>query len=377
MNDERHHYDTRDLALEAPTPESVPFPHVAPLSTIGGTAAIGVCLWGRLPIDALIGWAATAVLIAALQWHALRGLPRRWGALEPRSQAALLLIATTLGTGLFWGISGIVLLPVDSIPHQAMVALVLFSVIALWLPVFAFVQWSLWLFAVPAVLPMASMLLTSPSAAQTTMGGLLLAAVAAIAVVGRTLERVFDADATARRSLYHHATHDALVGLVNRAEFFRRVQALETTRSQHAVLFIDLDHFKQINDTAGHAIGDELLRQIGALLRQVTRRDDTAARLGGDEFAILMRECSPADATRVAEAIVQRIASFCVRADTGCYRVTASLGIACSASARSSAQIMAAADRACYLAKRGGRNRFAMANDDDLAVTAASVERAA
>jgi len=183
-----------------------------------------------------------------------------------------------------------------------------------------------------------------------------------LALVTHGIHRVLNADARTRRSLYHQATHDALVGLANRGEFNRRLQALATARSQHAVLFIDLDHFKEVNDTAGHAIGDELLRQIGTILRQVVRRGDTAARLGGDEFAILMHDCSPQDATRVAATILERIGTFMLRTGDACHSVTASLGIACSAPSRASArEILAAADHACYVAKRSGRNRFAVA----------------
>jgi len=216
------------------------------------------------------------------------------------------------------------------------------------------------------VLPMVYALLTSPPSAQAAMGSLLLAAVAVLAIVTRTIHRVLRADATARRSLYHQATHDALVGLVNRAEFDRRMRALDTTGSQYAVLFIDLDHFKVVNDTAGHAVGDELLRRIGAILREVVRRGDTAARIGGDEFAIVMRDCHAQDASLIATMILERIAGVRIPTDAGGQHVTASLGIACSARTKdSAARALAAADHACYAAKHGGRNRFAVASGSE------------
>jgi diguanylate cyclase (GGDEF)-like protein len=209
-------------------------------------------------------------------------------------------------------------------------------------------------------------LLTSPPSAQATMGSLLLAAVVVLAVVTRTIHGVLRADANERRSLYHQATHDALVGLVNRAELDRRMRVLDASESQYAVLFIDLDHFKEVNDTAGHAVGDELLRRIGAILREVIRRGDTAARAGGDEFAIVMRDCYSQDASLIAAMILERIAGVRIPDDSGCRRVTASIGIASSSrTSDSAARALAAADQACYAAKHGGRNRFAVASGSD------------
>jgi diguanylate cyclase (GGDEF)-like protein len=360
MTDQRDDHDSADLETPLPLPGSVRVDHVAALSTLAGTAAIAVCLWNVVPAAVLAWWSATALAAAALQWQAPHwlALPRAGGVWH-RPRASFCPVALALGTGVFWGIAALVLFPTDSIAHQAMLALVLVSVTALWLPVFAFVPAGFWLFAAPAVLPMAFALLTSPPVAQMTMGSLLLAALVVLATVTHTIHRVLNADARTRRSLHHQATHDALVGLVNRAEFYRRLQALVAADSQLALLFVDLDHFKEINDTAGHAVGDELLREI-------VRRGDTAARLGGDEFAILMRDCGPQDAARLAATILERIATFSLRDDNRCHGVTASLGIACSAPSQMSAtQILAAADRACYIAKHSGRNRFAVASDYD------------
>ena len=364
MFDERDEYGGADLESASTATGGVRVDHIAALSTLAGASAIAVCFWDTLSGDVLVAWSAAAVALSVLQWQASRWplLSRR----ESQDGAGVRLIALSLGAGSFWGIAGLALSPAASTPHQAMLAVVLISVTALWLPVFAVAPKIFWLFAVPAVLPMVYVLLTSPPSAQATMGSLLLAAVAVFAIAARTIHRVLRADATARRSLYHQATHDALVGLVNRAEFDRRMRVLDTTESQYTVLFIDLDHFKQVNDTAGHAIGDEVLRRVAAILRELVRRGDTAARLGGDEFAVVMRDCYPEDASRIAATILERIAGAAIRADSGTYRVTASLGIACSAEMQdSAARALAAADRACYVAKRGGRNRFAVANRTD------------
>jgi len=358
--DERDEYSVAELG--SPAAEGVRVDHIAALSTIVGAVAIAVCFWDAVPRNVLAAWSAAAAALTILQWQASRwSLASR---LESDGVGARL-IALSLGAGSFWGIAGLTLSPAASLPQQAMLAVVLISVTALWLPVFAVAPRIFWLFAVPAVLPMAYALLTSPPSTQAAMGSLLLAAIIVLAVVARTIHRVLRADATARRSLYHQATHDALVGLVNRAEFERRMRVLDATGSQYAVLFIDLDHFKEVNDNGGHAVGDELLRHVGTVLREIVRRGDTAARLGGDEFAVVMRDCYAQDASRIAATILERIAGLVVSTDASRYRVTASLGIACSALAPNSTRTLAAADRACYVAKHGGRNRFAVARGSD------------
>jgi diguanylate cyclase (GGDEF)-like protein len=211
---------------------------------------------------------------------------------------------------------------------------------------------------------MAFALLTSPTAPQMTMGSLLLLLIAVLAGVVQATGRIFFADFAARRALYHQATHDSLVGLANRREFHRRVQTLEIMHAQpYALLYIDLDHFKEINDSAGHAAGDELLRRVGNVLRETVRKEDTAARLGGDEFAILMENCGAPEAAQVAATILERINSFALSSGQKRKRVTASIGIACSADlCASPGRLLEAADRACYVAKRSGRNRVEIAS---------------
>ena len=223
---------------------------------------------------------------------------------------------------------------------------------------------SLLAFAVPAVLPMAFELLLSPTAPQTTMGSLLVLVIAALATIARHAGRLMHADSAVRQALYHQATHDPLVGLANRAEFHRRAQTLEIMQADaYSIAFVDLDHFKPVNDSLGHASGDALLRSVGAVLQQTVRKGDTAARLGGDEFAILMKDCCAAEAAAVAAIILERIGALGREIDGGARpRLTASIGIACSADlCASPATLLEAADQACYRAKGAGRNRVEIA----------------
>ncbi|MBC7717935.1 MAG: diguanylate cyclase [Pseudorhodobacter sp.] len=163
------------------------------------------------------------------------------------------------------------------------------------------------------------------------------------------------------------ASHDALTGLANRPHF----EVLLEQATQHALdhpfcaLFIDLDRFKEVNDTAGHAAGDALLRDIAHKLVAEVRQSDTVARLGGDEFAVLLHRCPPAQAVVVAEKLRAAVESYELVWESRCLTVGASIGlVAVDASFGSQVDVLRAADSACYAAKRGGRNRVALYSRD-------------
>ncbi|MFG6467674.1 diguanylate cyclase domain-containing protein [Roseateles sp. BYS87W] len=159
-----------------------------------------------------------------------------------------------------------------------------------------------------------------------------------------------------------HASHDSLTGLVNRAEFAQRLnRALERSRrdgSHHAVLALDLDRFKQVNDLCGHAAGDAVLCEVARRLQAGVRGRDTVARLGGDEFAALLENCGPDEAERVAEALCRSVAQ--VRHEQGPHRVQlgVSIGVAALGPRAATADaVLQQADAACLAAKAAGRNR--------------------
>ncbi len=173
------------------------------------------------------------------------------------------------------------------------------------------------------------------------------------------------------QQLEHLANHDSLTGLVNRHAFEQRVsRVVESTRvddSTHALCYLDLDQFKVVNDTCGHAAGDELLNQLGTLLQQQVRHRDTLARLGGDEFAVLMEHCSMQQASRVAEALRQLIAEFWFTWEGRSFSIGASIGVVPITQATSNVtELLMKADSACYSAKEGGRNRVHIYREDDL-----------
>jgi diguanylate cyclase len=173
-----------------------------------------------------------------------------------------------------------------------------------------------------------------------------------------------------RGELTHRATHDALTGLVNRAEFEARLQrALRHAQhegSHHALLYIDLDKFKQVNDACGHAEGDRLLQQVSKLLAEAIRGRDTVARLGGDEFAVILEHCSHEQAMRVAEKIRERVDHFRFVHGERRYRVGTSIGLVPVDQRWSGLEpLKKAADSACYAAKEAGRNRVHAWFDSD------------
>lgn len=171
----------------------------------------------------------------------------------------------------------------------------------------------------------------------------------------------------------NHASHDSLTGLMNRRAFERRLQrALETareSRTEHALCYLDLDQFKVINDTCGHVAGDELLHQLGKLLRARMGKQDTLARLGGDEFGVLMERCSLAQARRVANGLRRAIADFQFLWASKPFSIAVSIGLVpITESSGTVTRLLSAADGACYVAKDRGRNRIHVYHKDDEAL---------
>ena len=174
-----------------------------------------------------------------------------------------------------------------------------------------------------------------------------------------------------RREMTYRATHDGLTGLANRAEFESRLGRLMTQPGGHALLFIDLDQFKLINDSCGHTAGDTLLYRIGLLLRQAVRGGDCTARLGGDEFAIILENCDLAQATIVGRKICDQMDRYRFAHDGKRFRVGASIGLVPVDHRWSSLEALQnAADTACYAAKSAGGNRLHVWVESDQALAA-------
>lgn len=173
----------------------------------------------------------------------------------------------------------------------------------------------------------------------------------------------------------YRATHDPLTGLVNRGEFEARLRRVfaqaQAERGEHALMYIDLDQFKLVNDACGHAVGDLLLLQVSKLLTAAVRGSDTVARLGGDEFALILEGCTGEQAQRIGKQICDRMDEFRFIHDGQSFRVGTSIGLVMvNANWTSTAAIVQAADTACRTAKESGRNRVHTWLESDLAMQA-------
>ncbi|MFZ6645121.1 EAL domain-containing protein [Undibacterium sp. TJN25] len=172
--------------------------------------------------------------------------------------------------------------------------------------------------------------------------------------------------------LSYQATHDELTGILNRREFERRLSELiakepvDEEYEEHAVMYLDLDRFKIINDTSGHAAGDELIRQVSHMLKHRLRDGDMVGRLGGDEFGVVLAHCSKTDACRLAEVLRQSVADIRFAWGGRAFEIGVSVGLVVLAPGMISLkEVMKAADAACYMAKEKGRNRIHLFSHDD------------
>ena len=165
------------------------------------------------------------------------------------------------------------------------------------------------------------------------------------------------------------ATHDQLTGLFNRPEFEAQLESRrqnQPARQGSALMVIDLDQFKLVNDACGHAVGDQLLFQVAQLLRQCVRGSDTLARLGADEFAVLLDDCNTSGARRIAQRICESVDEYRFIHNGQRFRIGASIGLVpFDHRWNSIAAAMQAADVSCHAAKESGRNRVHEWHDGD------------
>ncbi len=206
----------------------------------------------------------------------------------------------------------------------------------------------------------------------------------------KTLQRGFNSMASSLKNAYeimqdkindatsmltHQAQHDDLTGLINRREFEvrleRSLKSVQENGAQHVFCYLDLDQFKLVNDSCGHAAGDELLRQVSVLLANRMRDRDTLARLGGDEFGLLLENCSLADANQITNTLLKLVQDYRFIHEDKIFNIGVSIGlVVINSSFQNVSDIVHAADMACYSAKNAGRNQSFLFSPGDLEVTA-------
>ena len=174
------------------------------------------------------------------------------------------------------------------------------------------------------------------------------------------------------RKLSYQASHDVLTSLVNRREFEKRIeralQSAESREVSHVVCYLDLDQFKIINDTCGHSAGDQLLQELGRLLKSKIRWKDTLSRLGGLKLSVILERWTIEDAMLMADGMREAVSEFKFLWDERSFRLTASVGLVPLSGGESQdvASILSAADSACAAAKDAGRNRVHSYHENDI-----------
>mgnify|MGYP001560795271 FL=1 len=199
--------------------------------------------------------------------------------------------------------------------------------------------------------------------------------ISAITLEGQELYVALLADIRERKAMMQRlksmAERDGLTGLYNRSYFQGELErVVERVRrageSNCALFYVDLDNFKFINDTLGHAAGDQLLIQIAGILDKRARKSDLVARFGGDEFTVLVYDTTPGKATLIADSFRQQISGFVFRYEGQHVDIGCSIGmVMLGAQTRDAAEALSRADIACHLAKRGGRNRVHVFTEAD------------
>ena len=163
------------------------------------------------------------------------------------------------------------------------------------------------------------------------------------------------------RQMSYQASHDALTGLVNRREFERRLEeSLETAHAntaRHVLCYLDLDRFKAVNDSCGHLAGDNMLREVAALIKEAVRDSDTVGRLGGDEFGLLLVGCPLEKARQIADDVVRKVNEYRFVWKDKIFNIGVSVGLVeISRESGAPEELMSAADSACYVAKKRGNH---------------------
>lgn len=182
-------------------------------------------------------------------------------------------------------------------------------------------------------------------------------------------------DRKLRRQLSFNAYHDRLTGLLNRRAFEESFEKLivenPSEQQEHIIAYMDLDQFKVVNDTCGHAAGDLLLKQLTVILKPMVRKSDVIARLGGDEFGLILPFCSLEKAQKVMQSIIREVVEYRFVWDEKVFSIGVSIGVAQFGSeADTLAAQMSAVDTACYLAKQAGGNQVHFYKKDDAEVLA-------
>ncbi|AXJ04585.1 GGDEF domain-containing protein [Pseudomonas fluorescens] len=329
----------------------------------------GLC-WDRFEHACIFGWlglltASTllrvSMFVAWFRSDESERTPKRW---ERKYWATLVLSAG------IWGAGAVIIMPADDLLAQALVMLFTVGMSVSAVSCYSAYRYMTLVSMALVLLPCTFWLLFQPSTLQVGMALAVLVFASFVARATRKMTEALEAAFRLTREMEraHNisrlaARTDELTGLNNRRAFFERAQQLfdECRRRQSnlCAVMLDMDHFKHINDTYGHQVGDRVLQQMGSIICTYFRDTDVHGRLGGEEFAILLPDTS----IEVAVELLENLIVTMPRIMTGpVHRITASLGVASMQSEDSDLHsLMNNADKALYRAKALGRNQIAVA----------------
>ncbi|WP_223527041.1 sensor domain-containing diguanylate cyclase [Pseudomonas sp. BF-B-26] len=335
-------------------------------------AAIMLCwlCWDRFEHSVVLWWLAIltgstllriSMFVAYFRSDESERTPQRW---ERKYWSTLVLSASIWGGGAF------VVMPADDLLSQALVMLFAVGMSVSAVSCYSAYRYMTLVSIGLVLLPCTAWLLFQSSMIQV---GMALSVLVFASFVARATRKMSEALETAFRltremeqanSISTRAAQtDELTGLKSRRAFFEHAQQLynecETNRLGLCVVMLDMDHFKHINDTYGHQVGDQVLRQMGEVISSSFRATDIHGRLGGEEFAVLLPDTSIEAAVEIAEQLIQTIAGLMIEP---VHCITASLGVASTdAGDKDLHSLMNNADKALYRAKALGRNQVAVA----------------
>ena len=304
------------------------------------------------------GWAMMTFTVATLvMWLLLRGRPHRFKSIAWSYEVLSLLEST----------SALIHVPIDELRVLWFYTNVPCVFILLG-------QKPGWLITLGT---MAGLVLVNAGLAQPYSGPAMATGVLALAYLGISFHAYGDRSMSYFKRMRDYnaqlqalASHDPLTGVMNARAYYRAcdqaIHASQRSRAPFSVLFIDLDHFKMINDRHGHAVGDEVLREVAQTLQRHIRRSDALGRIGGEEFSVFLPDTQAEGAQALAETLRLSVAALRITTAGQVLRVTASIGVAAGhfggSTDASMASIQQRADQAMYEAKRAGRNRVSLFN---------------
>jgi diguanylate cyclase (GGDEF)-like protein len=348
---------------------------------LGGTAfcaaTLVILLWPVTAREDLLAWLGMLMMLTLARLLMQQGFLRRGEVDAPRTWQQIFATGVFF-SGIAWGALSYFLFPADSLIHQLYIAIVLSGLCAGAVTAYSPLPNGFLYFAVPALMPFVTRMATSAVREEQILGLLIALFTLLMSRIAhrsgdnlRNLLELQKENSRLAQTLHHQATHDSLVDLINHREFQRRLERLTDNEREPApefsLVFIDLDLFKGVNDTGGHAAGDALLRKVADILRAHTRARDTAARIGGDEFALLLEGCPAERALEIAEHVRRDIANLRLDFEGRTYQIGASIGLTYGrCGSHNASSVLKAADAACYAAKEGGRNRVRLLPADDM-----------